>query len=142
MTLKDMYIRLMIDKWCLDQTAYDTHKAVTEKKQFYEDLMIAHKRELRAKLKDNHDKYLYHKADGTGYGKIVAYGGNYDSFWEKIFFEGEHWTDEEKDQFVADNWITARPSQYDCTGQVFTWAINVFNTPNGVVAYIRNAIDV
>lgn len=139
MTLKDMYIRLMLDKWGLDQA---NSRKLAEKKKKYEDLLIEHKRELRAKLKDNHDRYLYPGNDGKGYGKIVAYGGSYDSFWEKIFFEGEHWTDEEKDQFIADNWITAKPSQYDCTGQVFTWAINVFNVPSGVVAYIRNGLDV
>lgn len=139
MTLKDMYIRLMLDKWCLDKA--NSRKLAEEKKE-YEDLLIKHKRELRAKLKNNHNRYLYPGNDGNGYGKIVAYGGSYDSFWEKIFFEGEHWTDEEKDQFIAANWITAKPSQYDCTGQVFTWAINVFNVPNGVVAYIRNGLDV
>ena len=93
------------------------------------------KREIRNR--NNGKKYLY-----NNYGEIVNCGGDYDSFWQKIFFPGERWTDEEKNEFIEENWIHAMPSQYDCTGQTFTWAIDVFNVPSGVVAYIRNAIDV
>lgn len=132
--------RILIDKMILDEMATGKYPTATrEAIEKIKNLLIEHKREYRSWLKDKEKKrYLY----PDNYGKIVASGGSYDTFWQKIFFEGEHWTDEEKNQFVAANWITAKPSQYDCTGQVFTWAINVFNTPNGVVAYIRNALDV
>lgn len=54
----------------------------------------------------------------------------------------ERWTDEEKAEFVEENWIYCRPSQYDCTGQIFTTRIDCFNMPRGVVVYIMEAMDV
>ena len=109
-----------------------------EVKRKYDDKIIKLKKEYRKRLKEeNSPKYLF-----NNYGEIVNFGGNYDWFWQKVFFTGEHWTEEEKKEFIEDAWIHAKPSQYDCTGQVFTWAIDVFNVPSGVVAYIRNAIDV
>ena len=90
-------------------------------------------------VKECADKYLYPYGKK---GKIVAYGSNNDDiFWKKVFFEGEYWDEEDKEAFRDDNWIEIN-SPYDCTGKTFTWAIDSFNVPNGVVAYIRYAIDV
>ena len=75
-------------------------------------------------------------------GFIVNGGGEFDYRWMKVFFPGERWTDEEKAEFVEENWIYCRPSQYDCTGQIFTTGIDCFNVPSGVVVYIREAMDV
>ena len=105
--------------------------------------IIERKREYRAALKGKWwDNYLYPGTDGKGYGKIVACGGEWDSFWRKIFFEGEHWTEEEIREFIDDNWVSCKLGPYDCTGQRFTWAIDCFNVPSGVVCYIREALDV
>lgn len=130
---------IMIDKMIIDELSKGKHplavrKAIEECKQ----LLIDHKREYRAWLKrDNEKRFLY-----PNYGEIVASGGDYDSRWTKVFFAREHWSDEDKKEFVEENWRYAKPSQYDCTGQIFTWAIDVFNVPSGVVAYIREAMDV
>lgn len=101
------------------------------------DLIIKLKREYRANLKKRDKRYLY-----PDYGEIVNSGGDWDSFWKKIFFAGEQWSEEDKREFIEENWIYCEPSQYDCTGQIFTQSIDVFNVPNGVVAYIRYAMDV
>lgn len=99
--------------------------------------IVEHKRKYRAELRRrNGKKYLY-----DNYGEIVNGGGDFDHFWQKIFFPGECWTEEEKNEFIEENWTHYKWSPYDCTGQIFTWAIDVFNVPSGVVAYIREAID-
>lgn len=113
-----------------------------ERKRKLDEIIIAHKKEYRRWLKEYDKKYLYHLSDGTGYGEIVAGGGHYDSWWYKVFFPGDYFTEEDKKEFIEDNWRYAKPSQYDCTGQIFTWSIKVFNVPSGVVAYIQEAMDV
>lgn len=108
-------------------------------KKAIDDSLIEHKREYRADLKKRAEKkYLY----PNNYGEIVNGGGDFEYRWMKVFFEGEHWNDDEKKKFIEENWVDATPSQYDCTGQIFTYAIDVFNVPSGVVAYIREAMDV
>lgn len=114
-----------------------------EKKNLIDERIAEHKKEYRAWLKRRYGKkYLYPGKDGNGYGEIVAVGGKYDSCWTKVFFPGEHWDEEEKHEFIEANWKHYKPTYYDCTGQIFTWAIDVFNLPSGVVAYIRDAMDV
>lgn len=73
---------------------------------------------------------------------IVNGGGTYDEGWTKYFYPDEHWTEEEKSDFTESNWIHMRPSQYDCTGQLFTWNISIFDVPNGTVVYHQYALDV
>lgn len=105
--------------------------------------IIQHKKEYRNRLRRKYGKrYEFKGKDGNGYGEIVNYGGDWDGCWRKVFFPDEHWTDEEKKDFVAAVWIPYKPTYYDCTGQLFTWAVDVFNTPNGVVAYIHDHLDV
>ena len=117
--------------------------ASKERLDHAEQELIRCKREYRAWLKEkNRKKYLWPGKDGEGYGEIVNFGGSYDSLWTKIFFVGEQWSEEDKKEFIDANWQECKPSMYDCTGQIFTWAIDVFNVPNGVVAYIREGIDV
>ena len=113
-----------------------------ELKRELDEKIIAHKKEYRRWLKEYDKKYLYHLSDGTGYGEIIASGGDYDGGWYKVFFPGDYFTEEDKKEFIEDNWRYAKPSQYDCTGQIFTWSIKVFNVPSGVVAYIQEAMDV
>ena len=141
-TIRDCMITMgvndLIKKQLIERGLY-----VGEIREKIDNKIAEDKREYRKALKGTwHGKYLYLGKDGKGYGKIVNDGGNYDTFWQKIFFPNEHWTEEEKMEFVDDNWVKATPSQYDCTGQIFTWAIDVFNVPSGVVAYIRYAMDV
>lgn len=111
-------------------------------KKWIDKSIIEAKRKCREALKAR-DKaqYLYHGIDGEGYGKIVNSGGDWDYFWRKVFFPGEHWSKEDIEEFREENWKHTRYSAYDCTGDVFTRFIDVFNTPSGVVAYIREAID-
>lgn len=138
--IRYMFERQLIDKWCLERIDDGLVKADRQK---LADLVIKHKRELRKALKGEwFEKYLYPGIDFEGWGEIVNGGGSYDSRWRKYFFPGECWTDLEKAEFIEDNWVDCMPSQYDCTGQIFTWAIDVFNVPSGVIAYIREAMDV
>ena len=132
---RDIYMEIMIDKDIKNELVKrNLYRGATREKM--EKYIAKNKKRYRSSLKEeNEKKYLYG-------GEIVAGGGDYDSFWQKIFFKDDHWTEEEKQEFIEAAWIHAKPSQYDCTGQVFTWAIDVFNVPNGVVAYIRNALDV
>ena len=119
-------------------------RGITEDKLTLIDKRIIEiKREYRRALKGHwYDHYLYPGEDFKGYGEIVFQHWDYDSGYRKVFFPNEHWTEEDKREFVDDNLVKATPSQYDCTGQIFTWAIDIFNVPSGVVAYIRYAMDV
>lgn len=102
-----------------------------------------HKREYRKILRSSYEpRYAFPGKDGKGYGKIINGGGTWDSMWRKIIFPNEYWTDEDKKEFVEAIWIPYIPTYYDCTGQLFTRAVDVFNTPNGVVAYTRECLDV
>lgn len=136
-----MVERLVIDYMIRDDLI-KKGKYKGEAKKHLDEMIIEHKRKYRSWLKrKNSPKYLYQGKDGKGYGEIVNGGGNFDSFWQKIFFPNEHWSDEKKKEFIDENWKRPRYSAYDCTGDIFTWAIDVFNTPKGVIAYIREAID-
>ena len=140
-SLRANYEKIMFDmevkKWLIESGKY-----VGEHKKGIDDLIAKHKRECRQEVKEKYSpKYLYYGKDGEGYGEIINSGGDWDYFWKKVIFPGEHWKEEEKEQFRQENWKRARYCAYDCTGDVFTWAIDVFNTPNGVVAYIREAVD-
>ena len=97
------------------------------------------KKECRAAMKEKERKSRYMF---PGYGEIVNSGGDWDSCWMKVFFKGEHWTEEEIEEFLEDNWRYVRYPAYDCTGDLFTLGIEVFNVPGGVVAYLREAVDV
>lgn len=125
-----LFVDKIIKKSLVEQGVYKG-----ERRQKLEAKIAEHKVEYRRALKQK--KYLFGE-----YGEIVNSGGDWDSFWEKVFFPGERWTPEEIKEFVDENWIYCKPSPYDCTGQVFTWAIDVFNVPAGVVAYLRYALDV
>ena len=126
-----LMIDLLIKNQLVKQNQY---KGETREKM--EKHIAKSKKRYRSYLREEAEKkYLYG-------GEIVACGGDYDYFWQKIFFKDDHWTEEEKQEFIEAAWIYAKPSQYDCTGQVFTWAIDVFNVPSGVIAYIRNGLDV
>jgi len=99
--------------------------------------LIELKREARKMIKVEEKSYI--RSDG---GIILNGGGDYDSRWQKIFYPDEHWTNEEKREYIDCNWIECPNSQYDCTGAIFTWAIDIFDVPKGTVVYIREAIDV
>lgn len=101
-----------------------------------DDKIVENKREYRKELKRDAEP---RRICG---GIVVNGGGDWDSRWTKVFFPGETWTDEEKDQFVAAVWIPYRWTDYDCTGQLFTQGVEVFNVPSGVVAYIMETLDV
>lgn len=73
--------------------------------------------------------------------EVINGGGGYDSLWEKRLYKGEKWTAEEMEQYKRDEWMHIC-SPYDCTGRLFTEAIEVFNTPMGVVAYHFTGMDV
>lgn len=138
---KAMIISMIIDSVLIDASKTETEKQIAVNKA--KEKLIEYKREYRKKLKDSYySHYLYHGDNGEGYGEIVASGGDWDDYWYKVFFTNENWTEEDKKEFVDENWVYCTPSQYDCTGQRFTWAINCFNVPKGVVCYIREALDV
>lgn len=130
------YVHLEID-YCIRSFLVKEGKYKGEVKRKLDERIVENKRKYRAELRRrNGKKYLY-----DNYGEIVNGGGDFDGCWQKIFFPGECWTEEEKKEFIEENWHHYRPTFYDCTGQIFTIGIDVFNVPNGVVAYIREAID-
>jgi len=139
--MKERYEYLLFNLRWKDQMIKEG-KYSGETKELIDNVIIKTKRKCRKELKQ-HDraKYLYPGRDGNGYGLIVNSGGEWDTFWRKVFFPGEHWSEEEIEKFREENWKRVRYPAYDCTGDVFTWAIDVFNVPSGVVAYIREAID-
>ena len=140
--VKRLYDKLFLNKY-IEDALYKEGILTNDKKEQLNDLNREIKKEIRESYKEKERRqYLYHEKDGKGYGRIVNGGGDWDGFWQKIFFEGECWTEEEKREFIEDNWVNPEPSQYDCTGQEFTWAIDCFNVPSGVVCYIRYAVDV
>lgn len=105
--------------------------------------IVEHKKEYRKRLRRKYGKrYEFKGKDGNGYGEIVNAGGWWDSAWRKVIFPGEYWADEEKQEFIAAVWIPYKYTYYDCTGQLFTSSVSVFNTPNGVIAFIRDNLDV
>lgn len=105
----------------------------------FEEKIVEYKREYRKRLRLEDKEGESFR--GTN-GKVVGCGGEYDHSWVKVFFEGETWSREEMKEFSDYIWIHYTPSQYDCTGQWFTWAVDCFNTPRGVVVYVREAMDV
>ena len=135
MTLKEYAIRQLLDTELLNTAKV---KGDLNRISFLQDWVAVRKREYRAALKEKNRAKRFRGTDGL----IVNEGGDYDSHWIKVFFPGESWTDEEKDEFIAYAWIPYRWSPYDCTGQLFTQGISVFNVPGGVVAYVREALDV
>lgn len=108
---------------------------------YAEQRLIEAKRKYRSNLKKRAERWFCKDKDGNGYGEIINGHYDCDSGWYKILFANEHWSDEEKREFIDDNWVEIN-SPYDCTGKIFTYRISVCNTPKGVVAYIFEARDV
>jgi hypothetical protein len=135
MTLKEYAIRQLLDTEFLNTVKV---KGDLDMISSLQDWVAVRKREYRAALKEKNRPERFRGTDGL----IVNGGGDYDSWWIKVFFPGESWTDEEKDEFIAYAWIPYRWSPYDCTRQTFTQSISCFNVPSGVVAYVREALDV
>jgi hypothetical protein len=102
--------------------------------------LIKYKRELRRLLKEKNN--LYYGPYENPIGEITFVIGDYDGCIIKVFVPDENWTDEEKREFISENWKEYQPSQYDCTGQIFTNWIKVINVPAGVVIYINERRDV
>ena len=132
--------RIYHEKMYLNNLLLSQFKGDKEKVEIINEKIVELKKEYRKWLKERHDLYYgyYEKPIGI----ITASHWENDSGWMKVLIKDQHWSEEEKQEFIEENWIHYKWSQYDCTGQVFTWAINVFNVPSGVVAYIRNAMDV
>lgn len=112
-------------------------------RKLLEEKIAEHKREYRRILRNSYgSRYEFPGKDGKGRGEIVNGWGSWDSWCRKVVFPGEHWTDEEKQEFIEAVWVPYIPSYYDCTGQLSTWAVEVFNTPSGVVAFVHDHLDV
>lgn len=128
--------RLMIDNEIKkDLIAEGAYTGIV--KQKLDEQIARHKREYRAYLKKETNLYRNYKN-----ARIVNGFLEYDGGWMKVFFPGEHWSQEEKEKFISDNWKCVRYPAYDCTGDTFTERISVFNVPRGVVAYIFEGVDV
>ncbi len=80
--------------------------------------------------------------DENEFDYVQIKGEGYDSTTWKKFFPNEFFTKEEQKEIMDEMWIHALPSQYDCTGQEFTWAIYFFKVPNGTWIYHRKGYDV
>ena len=134
-----LYEKIQIDEMIINELSNKYHLvAVREAIEQAKELLIKHKREYRKDLKLKSDNHYETYKNGF----VVNGGGEWDSFWRKVFFPGERWTKEEMEDFKQENWKRCRYSAYDCTGDLFTWAIDCFNVPSGVVCYIREALDV
>ena len=138
-----MKYNALIEKIQIAQDMYNWYKETNACKEAINpaaERLIKAKREYRAWLK-NENKKRFFRPD-TEWGEIINGSWSYDSGWQKIFFAGEHWSDEEKEEFINANWKRPVYSQYDCTGCIFTVGIEVFNVPSGVLVFILEAIDV
>lgn len=134
---KNLLFNLRMKEWMIKEGKYDGVN-----KEWIDDLIIKSKRKIRKALKQREmTKYLYPGRDGNGYGEIVNGKWDFDTGWKKVFFPSEHWSDREIEEFREENWKHIRYSAYDCTNDVYTDGIDVFNVPNGVVAYIRESVD-
>lgn len=127
---QEIYDEIKSDKYEIDDRATYIKRA--------KELLDEAKRKYRDHIKLQSDNHYENYTNGF----IVNGGGDYDYYWIKVFFPGESWTEKEKAEFVDENWTYATPSQYDCTGQIFTTGIECFNVPSGVVCYIMEAMDV
>ena len=65
-----------------------------------------------------------------------------EDYHAKYFFPDEHWTKEDKREFRKAFWIGCQMTPYDCTGAVFTIAIDIFDVPKGTLVYIWMSRDV
>ena len=142
----NLYLEKLEIDYELRQMILERSNELTEKQKqhalsYIDNKIIEDKRAYRKSLKMRHDIY-YQPYNPEPVGVIVASHGDMDGGWMKVFVDGEHWTEEEKQSFIDSNWIHYRPSPYDCTGQRFTEGIDVFNVPRGVVIYIREGVDV
>ena len=134
-----LYENIQIDEMIINELSNGYHPAaVREAIEQTKELLIEHKREYRKDLKLKSDNHYETYKNGF----VVNGGGEWDYFWRKVFFPGEQWTKEEMEEFKQENWKRCRYSAYDCTGDLFTRAIDCFNVPSGVVCYIREALDV
>ena len=96
----------------------------------------------RYTIKEREDRRWFEHLDESRPYKILnrGYAEDGESIWEKRLYPGSRWSETEKLNFIEESWVYIN-SPYDCTGQWFTWAIDVFNVPAGVVVYIFSAID-
>ena len=133
------YERIMLDKMIIEELIKKNTRSSNEKLKKAEWHLIKDKRVFRNYLKTSDHRKQYRDYKNS---EIVGYGGTYDSGWMKILFKGERWSKEEKEKFIRNNWRHRRFSAYDCTGDIFTWGIDVFNVPSGVVVYIREGKDI
>lgn len=92
-------------------------------------------RELRQAVKE----YSLEWEDEWGF-KLVS--SDYEDTLWKLFVPGEHFTEEEKKETREEMWIHCMPSQYDCTGQIFTQWIDFFDVPGGTWVYHKKGMDV
>ena len=136
MSYNAIYEKIIIDKEIMK--LLKEQNANEDKIKHCEEKLIKHKREWRDWLKKQDDHHFSYYKNGF----TVNGGGEWEYCWTKVFFPGEHWTKEEMKEFEDENWKRCRYSAYDCTGDIFTYAIDCFNVPSGVVCYIREAMDV
>lgn len=129
--MKKYYEMLELDKIIRKQLVKEGKFKGEIRKKFI-DAEKRHKKELREAIKE----------EEFDNGNVIIYGGDYDRMWKKLFFPNESWTEEQKQKFIDYNWKHYKPTYYDCTGQIFTTRIKIYNTPNGVIAYIFEAMDV
>ena len=107
MTIKQKY---KFVKWVMEEcNEFDLKKRL--------DIIAPIKKEIRQCMKPlNTDPFeeTYHYKDEYG-----------ESYYIKEFFD-EHFTDEDKKEFIESQWRNIY-STYDCTGKSFTTSIRIFN---------------
>lgn len=125
---------------------YDDRIKNYEDAKLWESLVrLTSNRPMSAERKERHDEIkralrkFYHKSsDGA-----VNFG-EWDSFISKYPLPGWIKTKEEAIEFFEEyEWMRCTPSQYDCTGQMFTYGYCVFQKSDGRWwVYHRIALDV
>ena len=73
--------------------------------------------------------------------KTILASDNYGSWIEKYAYPYD-FTQEEIDLYLEEHWISAYPSLYDCTGQMFTRDIKIFVINGKTMVYHFKALDV
>ena len=110
------------------RTLYKAIRLLEKTNNQLSDCLVRLKRLSRQKTKRN-CQMLFVVNDGA------------DGWCEKYRFS-RNFSQAEKRAYILDNWIFRQSSDYDCTGQVFTERIEIFDVPSGTIVYHFKSVDV
>lgn len=126
-----------------NETAYLLNEYLVERKEAVKRNDLTRVAKLDKRI---HEKKLIlreqsRRKESRNYEIIIRGCDSDESFWDKTLFPGQKWSKEEIDDYIRENWMHVR-SPWDCSGEIFTRGIEVFNSPSGVIVYHFMSIDI